>query len=155
MMVALFFGITFDQATKIVAQSYLASAPPISYLGDVFRFQYMENHGAFLGIGAILPSEARFWLFTIIVALILTTIFVYLVTHNKIDFSLLSSFTLILTGGVSNLIDRIINDGAVIDFMNIGIGSLRTGVFNVADMAIMGGLGIILFSSHARTKMKT
>ena len=32
----------------------------------------------------------------------------------------------------------------VIDFMNVGIGSLRTGIFNVADMAIMLGAGILV-----------
>lgn len=43
-------------------------------------------------------------------------------------------------GGVGNLIDRIFNEGRVIDFMNIGVGSLCTGVFNVADIAISFGV---------------
>ena len=43
---------------------------------------------------------------------------------------------------MGNLIDRIMNQGAVIDFMNIGIGPIRTGVFNVADLAILAGIFI-------------
>ena len=49
---------------------------------------------------------------------------------------------LFAAGGASNLVDRIAY-GSVIDFMNLGIGSLRTGIFNVADMAIMLGAGIL------------
>jgi len=45
------------------------------------------------------------------------------------------------------LIDRIFNEGRVIDFMNIGIGSLRTGIFNVADIAITLGVMWIILSS--------
>jgi signal peptidase II len=48
--------------------------------------------------------------------------------------------------GVSNLLDRIIH-GAVVDFMNVGIGPLRTGIFNVADMAIVLGVGIVLLET--------
>jgi signal peptidase II len=45
----------------------------------------------------------------------------------------------ILAGGLGNLIDRVTNHGQVTDFLNLGIGSLRTGIFNVADVAITGG----------------
>ena len=51
---------------------------------------------------------------------------------------------LVVGGGLSNLIDRLLNEGRVVDFMQLGIGPLRTGVFNVADVAIMGGLAVML-----------
>jgi signal peptidase II len=54
---------------------------------------------------------------------------------------------LFVAGGASNLVDRIAY-GMVIDFMNVGIGSLRTGIFNVADMAIMLGAGILVLESY-------
>ncbi|MHB9099271.1 MAG: signal peptidase II, partial [Syntrophales bacterium] len=47
--------------------------------------------------------------------------------------------------GIGNLIDRILNDGAVIDFMNIEVGGLRTGIFNIADVVIMLGAGMLVF----------
>ena len=50
------------------------------------------------------------------------------------------SLSLVVGGGFGNLADRIFNEGRVIDFMNIGIGSLRTGVFNVADIALSFGI---------------
>ncbi len=55
------------------------------------------------------------------------------------------SLTLILAGGVGNLIDRVTNDGLVTDFLNIGVGAFRTGIFNVADVAVMtGALGLLI-----------
>ena len=49
-------------------------------------------------------------------------------------------------GGVGNLIDRVLFENGVIDFLNVGIGNLRTGIFNVADMAIMTGVvGFFVF----------
>ena len=55
--------------------------------------------------------------------------------------------SLFAAGGASNLLDRVIY-GNVIDFMNVGIGSVRTGIFNVADMAIMLGAAIVLWASY-------
>ena len=52
---------------------------------------------------------------------------------------------LFLAGGASNWVDRLVH-GRVVDFLNLGIGPLRTGVFNVADVAIMAGLGLLLWA---------
>jgi signal peptidase II len=51
---------------------------------------------------------------------------------------------LFLAGGLSNLADRLAI-GSVIDFLNVGIGPIRTGVFNVADVAIMAGVAMVLW----------
>ena len=42
--------------------------------------------------------------------------------------------------------------GNVVDFMNMGIGNLRTGIFNIADMAIMAGLFMMLPTMFTKTK---
>ena len=60
---------------------------------------------------------------------------------------------LVASGGLGNLLDRLLNKGAAIDFLNIGIGSIRTGIFNVADVLIIGGaILFMLFSLRDRTK---
>ena len=53
---------------------------------------------------------------------------------------------LIAGGGTSNLLDRIMDGGRVTDFLNVGIGSLRTGIFNFADMAILAGAILVIVS---------
>jgi signal peptidase II len=54
-----------------------------------------------------------------------------------------------VAGGVSNWVDRLVQ-GSVVDFLNVGIGPVRTGVFNVADMAIMLGAVLIAFGGLQR-----
>ena len=62
------------------------------------------------------------------------------------------AWSLVLSGGLGNLVDRIINDGRVIDFMNIGIGSLRAGIFNVADVYITVGVVVLVFQALQRPR---
>ena len=47
-------------------------------------------------------------------------------------------------GGASNLIDRVLRDGHVVDYLVLNLGSLHTGVFNLADIAIMAGAAALL-----------
>lgn len=53
---------------------------------------------------------------------------------------------LICSGGVGNLIDRLTRDGYVTHFLNVGVGPLRTGIFNIADFVLLVGLAIIVLS---------
>jgi signal peptidase II len=66
----------------------------------------------------------------------------------------MTSLTLIFSGGISNLYDRVLNNGTVIDFLNVGIGSLRTGIFNVADMTNMLSIFLLLFIKDKKADSK-
>lgn len=149
----IFSTIIFDHVTKDIAQKTLKFMPPKIYLGDFFRLQYAENEGAMLGMGSDLSPELRFWFLTVFVGLLLAALIVYLLFSRGMGRVQVWAFSLIAGGGVSNFIDRLLNDGRVVDFMNMGIGWLRTGIFNVADVGIMVGLGLILtFGGMARKK---
>ncbi|WP_020481681.1 signal peptidase II [Methylomonas sp. MK1] len=63
--------------------------------------------------------------------------------------SSLLAYALLLAGGLGNLIDRLIYGGYVVDFINIGIGPIRTGVFNVADVVVVVGV-LMLFTGMPR-----
>lgn len=143
--VVLFSCVGCDQATKRYAVENFKGTPPQSYLGDTFRIQYAENTGAFLSLGAELPARVRFWLLTVMNGLVLAVVGAVLLFRREMDRLSLAALTLILAGGVGNLIDRITTqNGVVIDFLNVGVGGLRTGVFNVADMAISAGFVLLL-----------
>ena len=143
-----------DQLTKEWAKASLKGAMPISYLGDFFRFQYAENPGAFLSLGSGLSDGARFWILTVAVALFLGGSLVYLWVSKNLTRAGIVGLALVSSGGVSNLIDRLFRpEGKVIDFMNMGVnfiggpGGLRTGIFNVADVAIVAGILILSISA--------
>ncbi len=61
--------------------------------------------------------------------------------------SALVGMAFFVAGGSSNLLDRL-TCGSVIDFINVGLGPLRTAIFNVADMAIMLGVGLVIIASY-------
>ena len=134
-----------DQISKVAAKNYLSSSPPISYFNDIFRLQYTENPGGFLSIGSALPAAPRFWVLTVLTGITVTGMFVFILIHRRLRPAFVVGFSLIIGGGIGNLIDRTVNSGAVIDFLNIGVGSLRTGIFNIADVAIMVGEGMLIF----------
>jgi signal peptidase II len=137
-----------DQATKLVARQTLATAPVQEYAGGLFRLVYAENPGAFLSLGATLPATARFWIFVVMAALLLTGVGIFaLRSLQQTPLPVIVAIALVIGGGLGNLIDRIVHDGRVVDFMQVGFPWLRTGVFNVADMAIMTGVGLMLLTT--------
>lgn len=65
------------------------------------------------------------------------------------------AWSLVLSGGVGNPVDRIVYDGRVVDFMNLGIGSLHTGIFNVADVYIRTGAFLLVLRAFQRPGVST
>ena len=135
--------VVLDQLTKIAAVRWLAGEPARLWFGGFFRLQYVENRGAFLSLGASLPQTARTWIFVVAVLAVLLLISIYILKGKQVAPGELWAASLFASGGVGNLIDRILF-GYVRDFANIGIGPVRTGVFNVADVAISAGAVILL-----------
>ena len=136
-----------DQATKVYAVKNLKGQPPKSYLSDTLRIQYVENPGAFLGMGGQLDPQVKYWVLTIPTALILAWVLVFVFTSRTIDRWTLVALAMIAAGGIGNSIDRFRLGGLVIDFLNVGFGEKvwqRTGIFNVADMAITVGFVMLL-----------
>jgi signal peptidase II len=138
-------GILLDQLTKVWAVAALKDGPRYSYLFDTIRIAYAENIGAFLGLGNSLDPHIRFLIFTALVGIFLFGLLIYLLISKQIDRISLLALSLIFAGGFSNFIDRATNEGAVVDFLNMGVGGLRTGIFNVADVYIMIGAGLVIF----------
>ena len=132
-----------DQLTKEVAHQYLALQPPQSWFHDTVRLQYAENAGAFLSLGGDLSEGVRVFLFQVFPALCLVVLAIVLFAQ-PVPLSTAIAWSFMLSGGLGNLLDRIMNDGRVIDFMNLGIGPLRTGIFNVADVCITIGVVLLI-----------
>jgi len=131
-----------DRVTKYIATQKLAGIPTQSYLGDTLRLTYAENTGGFLSLGANLPAPVRTIIFTSATGILLILL-IAAVWRGGWDRWRTVALALFIAGGASNWIDRLVN-GRVVDFLNVGIGGLRTGIFNVADVAIMAGVAILL-----------
>ena len=133
-----------DRVTKHAAATLLADNEEHTFLADTVRLSYAENTGGFLSLGADLPVERRLIVFTILTGLLLVSL-AGAAIHKRWEGARLLGAALIVSGGASNWVDRVVA-GSVVDFLNIGIGSVRTGIFNVADVAILAGVLLIVFS---------
>ena len=136
-----------DQATKALATKNLKGRPPQSYIADTFRLEYALNPGGFLSLGGTLTPALRKTLFVGFNVCFLIGVITLLILHWKMRLALFVAALCILAGGIGNLIDRIANQGLVTDFLVVGIGPVRSGIFNVADMGVtFGGIAVLLLA---------
>jgi signal peptidase II len=142
LLLAIVGTIGCDRVTKHVAATTLAGTPPRSFLADTIRLDYEENAGGFLSLGADWPPAARTAMFTAATGVMLLGLVTVAVRRRWTGWPLLG-LAFFAAGGASNWIDRAMR-GSVVDFLNVGIGPLRTGIFNVADVAIL--LGVAIFA---------
>jgi signal peptidase II len=142
--------VSCDQVSKMTAREYLPGTGVHSYLGDTFRLEYAENPGSFLSLGDSLPSSVRYAAFTVGVGVFVAALLAWAVLSPRLAWPERLALVAIGASGASNLIDRIRYDGMVTDFLNVGIGSLRTGIFNVADAIVMMGAICLLFAWRRR-----
>ena len=132
-----------DQAAKHVAARRLAGGGAVEVLFGTARFQLAENRGGFLGLGGRLPEAARRGLFVGLTGAGLLGGAALLVRRRGIAFAPALGLALVLGGGFGNLVDRLTR-GPVTDFLVLRLGPFHTGVFNVADAAILAGAALAL-----------
>jgi len=138
-MIILIVVVALDQWTKVLAIDFFKGKPAIIYLNGLFQFIYAENPGAFLGMGGSFSKSLRFIVFGLFVLVGLIAMF-WSILKNKMYTKDLLAYSFILAGGIGNVIDRLTHEnGHVVDFMFMDFGFARTGVFNLADMAIVLG----------------
>ena len=133
-----------DQVSKSVVRLHLALGESHSYMHDAVRLVHAENSGAFLSLGESLPEHIRAVAFTWIVGLLSLGALLTALLVPRLGRWRVVALALIAAGGFGNWIDRMTNGGHVTDFLNIGVGALRTGIFNVADMALMVGVLVLV-----------
>ncbi len=127
-----------DQLTKAIVSARLLPGAPVPVLGQFLRLTLVHNTGAAFGLfpGSRLPF--------ILVSVLAIAVVLYLFARDAYR-SLANRVLLgcILGGALGNLVDRI-RWGRVVDFIDVGVGSIRWPVFNVADSAVT--LGVILLA---------
>ncbi|MCK5145475.1 signal peptidase II [bacterium] len=151
--IALLFGsaLILDQVTKAIVRQSMVLGQSIPLVGDFLSFTYVENPGIAFGI-----RLGNGTIFTVLSLLASLGILVYLITHWDEPMGIKSGLALILGGAFGNLIDRILF-GKVVDFIEMGIGQYRWPVYNIADAAVVIGMGILLitvFRHERRLKEK-
>lgn len=131
-----------DYITKHWISTNMKLNEQFSVIGDFFLITSHRNRGAAFGI----LQEQRLF-FIIITTVILAGILWYAhIMYKKGSKLLLVGLALVLGGALGNFIDRV-RFGEVVDFFKFNFGSYTFPIFNVADSAIVVGVGIILLDT--------
>ncbi len=124
-----------DQMSKYQIRAHMSYGESIPLIGDVIRVTYIKNTGGAFG----LLSENAPMLKVITIVLLAALIVVYGVIRKRLGKFEQYSLLMILSGGVGNLIDRLIS-GFVTDFIDVW----KWPVFNIADISITVGCFLLL-----------
>ena len=126
----------------------------INVIKDYFQLIWVENKGAFLGMGSDINPTLRLIFLLVLPTLVLGYVIYYILKTKELDRMSLIAFCCIVGGGIANVFDRIVF-GEVTDFFYIDLGGVfRTGIFNVADLSVTTGMIILLFSGIFNNKKK-
>jgi len=143
-LLVFFVNCFLDRFTKFLAVTFLRGRDAIRLFRNLIIIYYAENDGAFLSLGANWNILVKYLVLLIIPALICVAGMLYLMFREQ-RFRRVIILASVISGGLSNLWDRLFNDFRVIDFLNFGIGKFRTGILNVADLSVtFGAVALIL-----------
>lgn len=131
-------GIALDQLTKYLASTFLTKVPTVPLIEGVLHLTYVENTGAAFGMLKDAP-----WVFNTfsIIAIVGMSLYLYLGHASNKLYEI--SLALIISGGIGNMIDRLLI-GFVVDFIDFRL--IRFAVFNGADSFVCVGAGIMVLA---------
>jgi signal peptidase II len=146
-----FINYFLDRFTKFIAVEYLKGNGSRSFFHDVFILVFTENTGAFLSLGKNWNIYMKYVVLLIIPIFVCIIGLLYLMIKETKNYRIIIC-SCIIGGGMGNLIDRLFNEFSVIDFLNFGIGSIRTGILNVADISVTFGIIILIIFEMIKNK---
>jgi signal peptidase II len=132
-----------DVATKLAVERSMHLYQQIDIIGEYVRLTYIQNPCAAFGIKVGESSRLVFMGLSVFALGALLAMYWFTPAADRVR---LTAIALICGGAIGNLIDRIRSVGGVIDFLDVGIGSTRWPVFNVADIAVTAGAIILALS---------
>ena len=144
MLIASLLGILLlagaDQLIKYWAVTQLQPVveKPFLHFGDfqILGFRYLENDGAVFS-----SFSGMRWLLIVFTSLMMVVCLIYLIREYRKSKLLTASLTLIIGGGIGNLIDRIFRDGLVVDYLDVKL--FHFAVFNFADCCVVVGVVLL------------
>jgi signal peptidase II len=135
------FALILDQLTKCLVVKYVSYGSVVNII-PMFEFFNITNvHNTGMAFSML---QGRNFLFSLFIFAILSFLAVWLYrNHKKLNNLQKYAFCLAIFGGLANLVDRFFR-GAVVDFLDFGINSLRWPSFNIADSCVCIGTFLII-----------
>ncbi|HEX6279010.1 MAG TPA: signal peptidase II [Pyrinomonadaceae bacterium] len=139
-----------DQSTKAWALSRLRFGNDVHLIPGFLNFAYAENTGVAFSMLDNQGDAGRWGLS--VVAMVAAALVVYFFWRTpRADDRILGALSLLLAGIVGNVVDRV-RLGFVVDFIDVQFGSWHYPTFNVADMSIVIGAGLLIIDMFLNKK---
>ena len=145
--------ISCDQISKTIVRNQVGYHSWINLVSDNLVLTRVENTGAFLSMGNSLPKPVYAVLMIILPLIVIAYTLWYLFKNENISKLLIIGISLIIGGGLGNIIDRILY-GSVTDFLYFDLFLFHTGVVNLADIFVTAGFGVVIYESVLRRKFE-
>jgi signal peptidase II len=130
--------IALDQFTKWLVVINMEVRESIPIIENVLYLTSHRNEGAAFGI-----LQGQMWLFYIATVGVVAAIIYMIQTQLNGSRWYGTALSLVLGGAVGNFIDRVL-EGAVVDFIDMYIFTYNYPIFNVADMALVTGVIMVI-----------
>jgi signal peptidase II len=143
-MTILALGLPLDQVTKVLVQLKLPLGSQEPLIPGLLNLVHVRNKGAAFGLLSGLSTEFA-WLFFVATTALVLGVLGYLLWRLPDDhWPAALGYSLILTGALGNLIDRV-RLGEVVDFIDVYWGRYHWPAFNVADSLVCVGTAILVW----------
>ena len=126
-----------DQLTKYLIVNSYSFGESVEIIPGLVDFTYIHNNGAAFGM-----LQDKSWILLSVSSIVILLCVALLFKKSLNSKLLTSAITLVMAGGIGNLIDRIFNNGSVIDFIDVQF--IDFPVFNFADCCVTIGAGLII-----------
>ena len=141
--------VILDQVSKIIMMNVIPADEPIVLIEGFLRLSQVQNTGAAFGM---FSAENERWIFIVISIIGIAALIFYLFKFRPKSKWACAAISMIIGGGIGNMIDRLFRVGVVggeerhyvFDFIDFyALGDLWKWVFNVADVCVCVGAGIV------------
>ncbi len=128
-----------DQITKYLVSTNMEIGETITvdFIKRILDFHYIQNDGGAWGM-----MGGKTWILLTVTSVIMVVLVVFMIKNIKGSKLFFWAGALIVSGGIGNMIDRVFNDGKVVDFLRFTF--IDFPVFNIADCAVCIGAGLLI-----------
>lgn len=134
-----------DQVSKRFVRTFIPRDQQYTFFDNHVMFTRVENKGAFLSYGDSFTGHVWFLVLIAIPVVALLAGLLLLFGIRDLSRSTALAVSFIIGGGLGNIYDRYLY-GSVTDFVHLNFYFFRTGIFNMADVSIVIGFCVLLFS---------
>jgi len=154
LLIVCFWILFVDQWTKYAVQQRLTLYEKVEVVHGFFNLVHVRNTGGAFGIFGGEKGGLGSLIFVVVSLVAIGSILFFYLRLKEDEGTLSLSFSLVLSGAIGNLIDRL-HYGEVVDFLDFYVLSFHWPAFNIADSAICLGIGLMALELLIRDRKKS